>query len=76
MMTREQLDRLHQAAPTAAAIVELDRQIEAMTDRVVTPFAAIDRVELRALLRDRRVVQTRAAQLWGHTARNDGTAHA
>lgn len=76
MLTPSQFARIAHAAPTAAAIVETDRQIAAMTNRVVTPFAAIDRVELRALLRDRRVVRTRAAQLWGHTAPNDGTAQA
>ena len=73
MLTATQYDRL---PGTARAIVDTDRAIATITDRVVTPFDPAQRTELRELRADRRVLTTAAHNTWGKPLRSDGTARA
>lgn len=74
MLTADRYDRL---SPTARAIVETDRKIAVVLDAVVVPIHVVKPGgTLCQLLRDRRVLTTRAAAIWGKPLRSDGTGPA
>ncbi len=73
MLTALQYDRL---PGTARAIVDIDRSIAAICNRVVTPFDPAQRTDLRELRADRRVLTTAAHSTWGKPLHSDGTARA
>lgn len=72
MLTADQYDRL---GPTAGAIVDTDRQIAAIVGGPVVPIhVAKPGGALRELLNDRRMLTSRANEIWGRPLRSDGSA--